>query len=118
MAGPCRCLTAVVLPVLRCCFRSHPDALTLGMHLPAKSQPAKADLRGTTVRPRSILFPRVVPSELFVWLGVAAWVKALCLPVTSLALRYIASPLLTGLIPVLIPPHLFVRRSLWVNAPP
>ncbi|MBK1744976.1 MAG: PTS glucitol/sorbitol transporter subunit IIC, partial [Escherichia coli] len=54
---------------------------------------------------------------LFVWLGVAAGVKALGLPVTSLALRYIAAAMLIGLIRGIITEYLFLRLSKRGNAP-
>ena len=76
-----------MLPVLGWFFMSSPCALTLGKLLPEKSKPGYEDALGTTAHPLTSLFPHVVPSELFVWLGVAAGVKALGLPVTSLALR-------------------------------
>ncbi|GHK84392.1 hypothetical protein ECZU17_03290 [Escherichia coli] len=66
--------------------------------------------------PSPACFP-VVPSELFVWLGVAAGVKALGLPVTSLALRYIAAAMLIGLIRGIITEYLFLRLSKRGNAP-
>jgi len=58
-----------------------------------------------------------MPSELFVWLGVAAGVKALGLPVTSLALRYIAAAMLIGLIRGIITEYLFLLLSKRGNAP-
>lgn len=87
LLGRSRILTYGVLPVLGWFFMSSPGALTLGKLLPEKSKPGYEDALGTTAHPLTSLFPHVVPSELFVWLGVAAGVKTLGLPVTSLALR-------------------------------
>lgn len=98
-------------------FMSSPGALTLGKLLPEKSKPGYEDALGTTAHPLTSLFPHVVPSELFVWLGVAAGVKALGLPVTSLALRYIAAAMLIGLIRGIITEYLFLRLSKRGNAP-
>lgn len=53
----------------------------------------------------------MVPSELFVWLGVAAGLKALNLPVTELALRYIAAAIVIGLLRGIITEYLFLRLS-------
>ena len=98
-------------------FMSSPGALTLGKLLPEKSKPGYEDALGTPAHPLTSLFPHVVPSELFVWLGVAAGVKALGLPVTSLALRYIAAAMLIGLIRGIITEYLFLRLSKRGNAP-
>ncbi|STV24252.1 PTS system glucitol/sorbitol-specific transporter subunit IIC [Klebsiella pneumoniae] len=111
LLGRSRILTYGVLPVLGWFFMSSPGALTLGKLLPEKSKPGYEDALGTTAHPLTSLFPHVVPSELFVWLGVAAGVKALGLPVTSLALRYIAAAMLIGLIRGIITEYLFLRLS-------
>lgn len=117
LLGRSRILTYGVLPVLGWFFMSSPGALTLGKLLPEKSKPGYEDALGTTAHPLTSLFPHVVPSELFVWLGVAAGVKALGLPVTSLALRYIAAAMLIGLIRGIITEYLFLRLSRRGNAP-
>ena len=117
LLGRSRILTYGVLPVLGWFFMSSPGALTLGKLLPEKSKPGYEDALGTTAHPLTSLFPHVVPSELFVWLGVAAGVKALGLPVTSLALRYIAAAMLIGLIRGIITEYLFLRLSKRGNAP-
>ena len=110
LLGRSRILTYGVLPVLGWFFMSSPGALTLGKLLPEKSKPGYEDALGTPAHPLTSLFPHVVPSELFVWLGVAAGVKALGLPVTSLAL-------LIGLIRGIITEYLFLRLSKRGNAP-
>ncbi|HAW8102591.1 TPA: PTS sorbitol transporter subunit IIC [Escherichia coli] len=117
LLGRSRILTYGVLPVLGWFFMSSPGALTLGKLLPEKSKPGYEDALGTPAHPLTSLFPHVVPSELFVWLGVAAGVKALGLPVTSLALRYIAAAMLIGLIHGIITEYLFLRLSKRGNAP-
>ena len=117
LLGRSRILTYGVLPVLGWFFMSSPGALTLGKLLPEKSKPGYEDALGTPAHPLTSLFPHVVPSELFVWLGVAAGVKALGLPVTSLALRYIAAAMLIGLIRGIITEYLFLRLSRRGNAP-
>ncbi|MGU5084016.1 PTS glucitol/sorbitol transporter subunit IIC, partial [Escherichia coli] len=55
--------------------------------------------------------------ELFGWLGVAAGIQALGLPVTSLALRYIAAAMVIGLIRGIITEYLFLRLSKQGNEP-
>ena len=102
LLGRSRILTYGVLPVLGWFFMS---------------RPGYEDALGTPAHPLTSLFPHVVPSELFVWLGVAAGVKALGLPVTSLALRYIAAAMLIGLIRGIITEYLFLRLSKRGNAP-
>ncbi|EBH8909036.1 PTS glucitol/sorbitol transporter subunit IIC [Salmonella enterica] len=109
--GRSRILTYGVLPVFGWFFMSSPGALTLGKLLPEKSKPGYEDALGTTAHPLTSLFPHVVPSELFVWLGVAAGLKALHLPVTELALRYIAAAIVIGLIRGIITEYLFLRLS-------
>ena len=109
--GRSRILTYGVLPVLGWFFMSSPGALTLGKLLPEKSKPGYEDALGTTAHPLTSLFPHVVPSELFVWLGVAAGLKALNLPVTELALRYIAAAIVSGLLRGSITEYLFLRLS-------
>ena len=88
---------------------SSPGALTLGKLLPEKSKPGYEDALGTTAHPLTSLFPHVVPSELFVWLGVAAGIQTLGLPVTELALRYIAAAIVIGLLRGMITEYLFLR---------
>ena len=98
LLGRSRILTYGALPVLGWFFMSSPGALPLGKLLPEKSKPGYEDALGPPAHPLPSLFPHVVPSELFVWLGVAAGVRALGLPVASLALRYIAAAMLIGFI--------------------
>jgi PTS system glucitol/sorbitol-specific IIC component len=109
LLGRSRILTYGVLPVLGWFFMSSPGALTLGKLLPEKSKPGYEDALGTTAHPLTSLFPHVVPSELFVWLGVAAGLQALHLPVTELALRYIAAAIVIGLVRGVITEYLFLR---------
>lgn len=117
LLGRSRILTYGVLPVLGWFFMSSPGALTLGKLLPEKSKPGYEDALGTTAHPLTSLFPHVVPSELFVWLGVAAGIQALGLPVTSLALRYIAAAMVIGLIRGIVTEYLFLRLSKRGNVP-
>ncbi|MDV0364103.1 PTS glucitol/sorbitol transporter subunit IIC [Klebsiella michiganensis] len=117
LLGRSRILTYGVLPVLGWFFMSSPGALTLGKLLPEKSKPGYEDALGTTAHPFTSLFPHVVPSELFVWLGVAAGIQTLGLPVTSLALRYIAAAMLIGLIRGIITEYLLLRLSKRGNVP-
>jgi PTS system glucitol/sorbitol-specific IIC component len=109
--GRSRILTYGVLPSLGWFFMSSPGALTLGKLLPEKSKPGYEDALGTTAHPLTSLFPHVVPSELFIWLGVAAGIQAQHLPVTELALRYIAAGILIGLIRGVVTEYLFLRLS-------
>ncbi len=107
--GRSRILTYGLLPILGWFFMSSPGALTLGKLLPEKSKPGYEDALGTTAHPLTSLFPHVVPSELFIWLGVAAGIKTLGLPVAELALRYIAAAIVIGLLRGMITEYLFLR---------
>lgn len=87
-----------VLPSFAWFFFSSPGALTVGKFLPEKCKPGFEDALGTTVHPLTSLFPHIVPGELFIWLGVAAGVTRLGLPVGDLAIRYIMLGVLIGLV--------------------
>ena len=87
--GKSAILSYLVLPTFAWFFFSSPGALILGKFLPEKRKPGFEDALGTTVHPLTSLFPHIVPSELFVWLGVASGVTALGYSVTGLAIRAI-----------------------------
>lgn len=116
LLGRSRILTYGVLPVLGWFFMSSPGALTLGKLLPEKSKPGYEDALGTTAHPLTSLFPRsAIRAVCLARRGCG--VKALGLPVTSLALRYIAAAMLIGLIRGIITEYLFLRLSRRGNAP-
>jgi glucitol/sorbitol PTS system EIIC component len=88
----------MLLPFLAVFFLTNPMAYTMGRFLPERFKPAFYDSAVSFVHPPLGLFPHVNPGELFVWLGIAAGIQALGLPLVPLAIRY----LLVGLIVIFI----------------
>lgn len=88
----------ILLPFLAVFFLTNPMAYTMGRFLPERFKPAFYDSAVSFVHPPLGLFPHVNPGELFVWLGIAAGIEALGLPLVPLAIRY----LLVGLVVIFI----------------
>ncbi|WP_152541344.1 PTS glucitol/sorbitol transporter subunit IIC [Kallotenue papyrolyticum] len=88
----------ILLPFLAVFFLTNPMAYTMGRFLPERFKPAFYDAAVSFVHPPLGLFPHVNPGELFVWLGIAAGIQALGLPLVPLAIRY----LLVGLVVIFI----------------
>ncbi|QKJ86060.1 PTS system, glucitol/sorbitol-specific IIC component [Paramixta manurensis] len=109
LMGRSKILTYGILPSFAWFFLSSPGALTLGKFLPERCKPAYQDALGSTAHPLTSLFPHVVPSELFIWLGVAAGLTTLNLPVADLAIRYIAAAVLLGFIRGFITEFIYTR---------
>lgn len=85
-------------PVLSVFFLTNPMAYTNGQFLPEKYKPAFYDSAVSFVHPPLGVLPHVNPGELFVWLGIAAGIEQLGLPLGQLAVRY----LLSGLVVIYI----------------
>lgn len=109
LMGKSKILTYGILPSFAWFFLSSPGALTMGKFLPERCKPAYQDALGSTVHPLTSLFPHIVPSELFIWLGVAAGLTRLDLPVADLALRYIVAGILLGFIRGFLTEYIFTR---------
>jgi len=88
----------LVLPVLAVFFFTNPMAYTMGRFLPERFKPAFYDSAVSFVHPITGLFPHANPGELFVYLGVAAGVSQLGLPLGDLAVRY----LIVGMVVIFI----------------
>jgi PTS system glucitol/sorbitol-specific IIC component len=73
-------------------------AYTVGRFLPERFKPAFYDSAVSFVHPITGLFPHANSGELFVYLGVAAGVSKLGLPLGDLAVRY----LLVGMVVIFI----------------
>ena len=106
--GKSRILSYLVLPTFAWFFFSSPGALVVGKFLPEKRKPGFQDALGRTVHPLTSLFPHIVPAELFIWLGIAAGVEALGLPIGGLALRAILVSLVVGLISGIVTERIFL----------
>lgn len=98
-----------LLPSIAWFFFSSPGGVAVGKFLPEKCKPGYEDALGATAHPLTSLFPHVVPSELFIWLGVAAGIKKLGLPLGGLAIRYILVGIIVGLMRGILTEFLFVR---------
>lgn len=88
----------MVLPFLAVFTLTNPMAYTMGRFLPESKKPAFYDAAVSYVHPITGLFPHANAGELFVYLGIAAGITQLGLPLGDLALRY----LLVGLVIILI----------------
>jgi PTS system glucitol/sorbitol-specific IIC component len=88
----------LVLPVLAVFFFTNPMAYTMGRFLPERFKPAFYDSAVSFVHPITGLFPHANSAELFVYLGIAAGISGLGLPLGDLAIRF----LLVGMVVILI----------------
>ena len=104
-------LRYLVLPTVGTFFFINPMTMSLGRFLPEKYKPGYQDALGATAHPLTALFPHVVPSELFIWLGVAEGIKKIGLPVSGLAIRYIIAGIIVGLMRGFITEIIFVFLS-------
>lgn len=88
----------LLLPVLSVLFLGNPMCYSFGRFVEEKYKPAFYDAAVSFVHPVLGLFPHANPGELFVYMGIAAGITQLGLPLGDLAIRYFA----TGLIVIFI----------------
>lgn len=87
-----------IFPVLAVFFLTNPMCYSFGKFLDEKYKPAFYDAAVSFVHPVTGLFPHANSGELFVYMGIAAGVQTLGLPLGDLAVRYF----IVGLIVILI----------------
>lgn len=87
-----------IMPLLSMFFLTNPMAYSFGKFLPERYKPAFYDAAVSFCHPITGLFPHANPSEIFVYMGIAAGIQELGLPLGDLAIRYF----LVGIIIILI----------------
>jgi len=91
-------LRYTLVPILAVLFLGNPMCYTFGRFVPEKFKPAYYDSCVSFLHPVTGLFPHANPGELFVYMGIAAGVQQLNLPLGNLAVRYFV----VGVIVILI----------------
>ena len=87
-----------IFPVLAVFFLTNPMCYSFGKFLDEKYKPAFYDAAVSFVHPITGLFPHANAGELFVYMGIAAGLQTLGLPLGDLAVRYF----IVGVIVILI----------------
>ena len=87
-----------LVPVLAVLFLGNPMCYTFGRFVEEKYKPAYYDSCVRFLHPVTGLFPQANPGELFVYMGIAAGITKLNLPLGDLAVRYF----IVGVIVILI----------------
>jgi PTS system glucitol/sorbitol-specific IIC component len=105
----------LVLPVLSVFILTNPMAYTMGRFLPERYKPAFYDSAVSYVHPITGIFPHANGGELFVYLGIAAGIQTLGLPLGDLALRYLLVGMvvifLRGIVTEIITARMMARRN-------
>lgn len=111
----------MVLPFLAVFVLTNPMAYTMGRFLPESKKPAFYDAAVSYVHPITGLFPHANGGELFVYLGIAAGITTLGLPLGDLALRYLLIGLviilIRGIVTEIITARLMARRGMTEEVP-
>jgi PTS system glucitol/sorbitol-specific IIC component len=109
----------LLLPVLSVFFLTNPMAYTMGRFLPERYKPAFYDSAVSFVHPITGIFPHANGGELFVYLGIAAGIQTLNLPLGDLAVRYLLVGMvvifLRGILTEFITAQMLSRRNAAVS---
>jgi PTS system glucitol/sorbitol-specific IIC component len=87
-----------IFPILAVFFLTNPMCYSFGKFLDEKHKPAFYDAAVSFVHPITGLFPHANAGELFVYMGIAAGLQKLDLPLGDIAVRYF----IVGVIVILI----------------
>lgn len=99
----------LLLPFMAVFFLGNPMCFSFGRFCDEKYKPAYYDACVSFVHPVTGLFPHANSAELFVYMGIAAGITQLGLPLGNLAVRY----LIVGLIVIFI--RGFVTEKIYLN---
>lgn len=102
-------LRYTLVPILAVLFLGNPMCYTFGRFVPEKFKPAYYDACVSFLHPVTGLFPHANPGELFVYMGIAAGVQRLNLPLGNLAVRYFAVGVIVILIRGLLTERIYLR---------
>lgn len=102
-------LRYTLVPILAVLFLGNPMCYTFGRFVPEKFKPAYYDSCVSFLHPVTGLFPHSNPGELFVYMGIAAGVQQLNLPLGNLAVRYFAVGVIVILIRGLLTERIYLR---------
>jgi len=102
-------LRYTLVPILAVLFLGNPMCYTFGRFVPEKFKPAYYDSCVSFLHPVTGLFPHANPGELFVYMGIAAGVQQLNLPLGNLAVRYFAVGVIVILIRGLLTERIYLR---------
>lgn len=98
----------LILPVISYFVLTNPMCYSMSRFLPEKYKASFIDDIFSFAHPFTGLFPHTDPGELFIWLGVAAGIQKLNLPIGGLALRYLLAGLVLGFMRAMLTERLWL----------
>ena len=105
-----------LVPVLAVLFLGNPMCYTFGCFVEEKYKPAFYDACVSFVHPVTGLFPHANAGELFVFMGIAAGITELGLPLGNLAIRYFIVGLIVILIRGIVTEKIYARLVSRISA--
>lgn len=100
-----------VVPILAVIFLANPMCYTFGRFVEEKYKPAFYDAAVSFVHPVTGLFPHANGGELFVYMGIAAGVSSLGLPLGDLAVRYFIVGIIVILMRGIVTERIYARMK-------